>query len=261
MSEVEKKSLLLDLRVLYIEDEEFTRNELSMYLKRRVGQLFTAKDGKEGFELYSEVKPDLILTDLRMPIMNGIELIEAVRKTGSSCPVIVISALSDTETIIKTVDLGIIKYVIKPVNTHELIENMETLAEGIIKSMKGRSHTQNQKVLSRDEKVEAEKKIKSAFANFLKTTTGKGPKDIHVFVKSDEIEIDAMDVLTLFEMGLLNSGKNYGLVDHNRRIFYEENRKELEVRVYESSGIRVNIEKVQVDSKANRDLVLLGIRG
>lgn len=255
----EVRHLLLNLKVLYIEDEEFTRNELSMYLKRRVGQLFTAKNGVEGLQSFQQNKPDLVLTDLKMPEMNGIEFIEAIRRKGSQCPVIVISALSDSETIIKTVDLGIVKYVIKPLNTIELMNSMEALAEEILKRAQGITVLGNMKVLQKDEKLEAEKRVKGSVANFLKLHTGKGPRDIHVFIKGNQMEIDSHEVLTLFELALLTSRKNYGLVDFNRKVFYEENRRDLEEKIGEALGARVALEEIQTNSKENRDFLLLKI--
>ena len=253
------RNLLLNLKVLYIEDEEFTRNELSMYLKRRVGQLFTAKNGIEGLAAFKKNCPDLVLTDLKMPEMSGIEFIEAIRENGSQCPVIVISALSDTETIIKAVDIGIVKYVIKPLDTNELINSMEALAAEILKRDQGATILQNDKVLNKEEKLEAEKKIKGSFANFLKMNTGKGPRDIHVFIKANLIEIEAQEVLTLFELALLPSRKNFGLVDFNRKVFYEENSKDLEDKISEAIGTLAEIKEIRTDSKENKDYLIFKI--
>lgn len=256
---VEDRKLLLNLKVLYIEDEEFTRNELSMYLKRRVGQLFTAKNGLEGLESFEINKPDLVLTDLKMPEMSGLEFIEAIRAKKSNCPVIVISALSDAETIIKTVDLGIIKYVIKPLDTTVLIENMETLAGEILKKNQGATILENKIVINKEEKLEAEKKIKGCFANFLKIHTGKGPKDVHVFIKANLVEVEAHEVLTLFELSLLQSAKNYGMVDFNRKVFYEENKIYIEEKIAEVLGTRIEIKEIRNSSKENIDWLALEI--
>lgn len=253
------RNLLLNLKVLYIEDEEFTRNELSMYLKRRVGQLFTAKNGIEGLAAFKKNSPDLVLTDLKMPEMSGIEFIEAIRENGSQCPVIVISALSDTETIIKAVDIGIVKYVIKPLDTNELINSMEVLAVEILKRDQGATILQNEKIFTKEDKLEAEKKIKGAFANFLKMNTGKGPRDIHVFIKANLIEIEAQEVLTLFELALLPSRKNFGLVDFNRKVLYEENGKDLEDKISEALETPVEIKEIRTDSKENKDCLTFRI--
>ena len=141
-----------------------------------MGSLLTAKNGEEGLKTFNENKPDLVLTDLIMPVMGGIQLIEEIRKTGSSCPVIVISALSDSETIIKTIDHGIIKYIIKPLNTNELIKHMEGLAIDILRDMTGNTVIGGLSLLNKESKQELEKKLKSEIAFFLKTFTGKGSK-------------------------------------------------------------------------------------
>ena len=65
-----------------------------------------------------------------------------------------------------------------------------------------------------------ENEIKNLFARFIKTNTGKGPKDINVFISGNIIEIKAFDTLTLFEKKLLENSKNHSMINYNRQIFY-----------------------------------------
>lgn len=250
---LEKSNLLNNLKVLYIEDEDFTRNELAIFLKRRVGSLLTAKNGEEGLKVFNESKPDLILTDLIMPVMGGIQLIEEIRKIGSSCPVIVISALSDSQTLIKTIDLGIVKYIIKPLNTNELIGHMEGLAIDILRDIAGNTVIAGLSLLDKESKQELEKKLKSEIAFFLKNFTGKGPRDINVFIKGNRIEVKMLGVLTLLEANMVGNKKNYSLVDYNRKIFYEENITVLQSKLGEVVGSDVKLLEVKPDSWSNSD--------
>ena len=105
------EDILSSITILYVEDEEFNRDELSIFFKRRTGNLIVAENGLDGLDKFKKHKPDLIITDLKMPIMDGLEMIEEIRKLGSNIPVIIISALSDSKTILKAVDIGIVKYV------------------------------------------------------------------------------------------------------------------------------------------------------
>lgn len=259
MKESEENGLLNNLKVLYVEDEDFARGELSIFLKRRVGKLYTACNGREGFELFKEHNPDIVLTDLKMPEMGGIELIEEIRKFGSNCPVIVITALSDSETIIKTVDLGIVKYAIKPLNTKELIEHMEATALDILKIRRGETVAGGAALIERDRRKEIEKKLKSEIAFFLKTYTGKGPRDVQVFIKGNAIEVKAFEVLTLIEANLIGSGKNCGLVNYNRKLFYEEKASELESKLEEAAGFKVRLAVIEPDSEKNCDNIVINI--
>lgn len=259
LEQPKKNNLLNNLKVLYIEDEDFTRNELAIFLKRRVGSLLTAKNGEDGLKVFNENKPDLILTDLIMPIMGGIELIEKIRKTGSACPVIVISALSDSDTIIKTVDLGIVKYIIKPINTNELIKHMEGLAAQILKDITGNTVIAGLSLLDKESKQELERKLKSEIAFFLKNFTGKGPRDISVFIKGNKIEVKAIGVLTLLESNMLINKKNYSLVDYNRKIFYQENISPLQLKLGELVGSAVTLLEIKPDSWSNIDQMIFTI--
>ncbi len=256
---LENSSLLNNLKVLYIEDEDFARNELAIFLKRRVGVLLTAKNGEEGLKTFIEHRPDIVLTDLIMPVMGGIQLIEEIRKTGSSCPVIVISALSDSQTIIKTIDQGIVKYIIKPLNTNELIKHMEGLAIDILRDVMGNTVINGLSLLNKEGKQELEKKLKSEIAFFLKSFTGKGPRDVQLFIKGNRIEAKALGVLTLLESNMVVYKRNYSLVDYNRKIFYGENIAALQLKLGEVIGSVVELIEVKPDSCNNCDELIFKI--
>ena len=70
----QEDNLLANLKVLYVEDEEFHREQLGIFLKRRVGKLYLAENGKDGLNKFKELNPDIIITDLKMPEMDGIEM-------------------------------------------------------------------------------------------------------------------------------------------------------------------------------------------
>ena len=255
MENTEQRSLLVNLKVLYVEDEDFTREELSRFLKRRVGKLHLAKNGQEGLEAMQAFKPDFIITDLKMPFMDGLEMTKAIRQLGLDTPVIVISALSDSDTILKAVDLGIVKYVVKPVNTKELSITMEKLALDILKNKQNQSILNDRILIDKEQKQELEKKIKGEMAHFIKSYTGKGPKDIRVFIQGNQIEVRAEGVLTLLELNILANHRNHSLVNYNRRLFYIENRDALEKQVGEGFGSRIELVEVEVDSDQNLDKI------
>ena len=71
--------LLKNIKILYVEDDEQAREELQDVLKRRAGKVMIAENGKQGLELYRDFLPDIILADLYMPEMDGIEMIRRIR--------------------------------------------------------------------------------------------------------------------------------------------------------------------------------------
>jgi PAS domain S-box-containing protein len=121
MIDVQKvNAYLKSLTLLYVEDEETTRELSGMYLSHHVGVLITAENGSKGLDAYREHKPDIIMTDIQMPIMDGLAMLREIRKLDTLIPVIVTTAFEDSEYLKQTIDLGVSGYVTKPVNVHEL---------------------------------------------------------------------------------------------------------------------------------------------
>ena len=80
------------LKILYVEDDEGTREIMQLQFKREFSDVLAAGDGKEALEIYNKDKPDVVITDLSMPVMSGFEMIEIIRSMDKDIPIIVISA-------------------------------------------------------------------------------------------------------------------------------------------------------------------------
>ncbi|WP_425448373.1 Na-translocating system protein MpsC family protein [Dethiothermospora halolimnae] len=253
----DNNNLLYNLKVLLVEDEDSAREELARFIKRRVGKLYTAKNGKEGFEEFSKYKPDIVITDLKMPIMDGLEMIKLIRDKGYDCSIIILSALSDSETILKAVDIGIVKYVVKPINTEELIENIEAIASDILKNKLNESVVNNSMLLDKGEKNKLEQNIKGQVAHFIKEYSGKGPRNIRAFIQGNNIEIKAEGVLTLFEKSIISNKKNNTLVEYNRELFYKENKRDLEEKIEKVINSKVSLIDVESNSLKDKDNLTL----
>ncbi|HCA27938.1 MAG TPA: diguanylate cyclase, partial [Betaproteobacteria bacterium] len=113
-------SPLRNLSVLYVEDDSLVRDQLSQYLKRRVNALYTAANGREGLALFLEHKPALVITDVMMPEMDGLKMAEAIKAASPATPIIITTAFNETDFLLKAIDIGIDKYLIKPVKLHAL---------------------------------------------------------------------------------------------------------------------------------------------
>ena len=109
------REMLKNMKVLYVEDDPQAREELLEVLKRRVGKVFAGENGKQGLELYLDHEPDIVIADLYMPEMDGLEMIRQIRAAGHAPEVIVTSAVEDANTIIGAIDAGVTKYILKPV--------------------------------------------------------------------------------------------------------------------------------------------------
>ena len=255
MESMRNHNLLNNIRVLLVEDDNFTKVELERFLKRRVGKLLTATSGMEGLDILQKNKVDIIITDLKMPNMNGLEMIKIAKKDGYEGPVIIISALSDSSTILKAVDIGIVKYIIKPIDTNQLIFTMEELSSNILKNKYNGLIINEDIILDRDKKVELEKDIGRKVAYFLKTYTGKGPKNIHVFLQGNEIIIKAEEILSIMETNIISDMKNYSIVDYNRTLFYNVNKNILESLIKEVINTEIDLVEVNSNSLKNLDIL------
>jgi DNA-binding response OmpR family regulator len=111
--------------LLYVEDEEFIRGVVAEFLQNYFKEIFQAGAGDEALKLYKEKKPDIIITDIEMPKMDGLELCEKIRKDDKTTPIIIISAYSNQEYLLKAVELNLVKYLIKPVEEDKLFEAIE----------------------------------------------------------------------------------------------------------------------------------------
>lgn len=124
---------LRSLSVLYAEDDEGVQRQLALFLRRRVGKLFVAANGQEGLEIYRREKPDIVVTDVSMPIMGGIEMAEAIKAENYDTPVILTTAYNEPDFFIKSIEIGIDKYVVKPVNPNALVEALLKSAQVLLK--------------------------------------------------------------------------------------------------------------------------------
>ena len=108
--------------LLYVEDEEITRQTVLTLLGRRFPGLAIhgASNGAEGVELFREFSPDLVVTDIKMPAMSGIDMARRLMEQRPSLPVIVTSAHSDMQYLIESIELGISRYVLKPIDSGKL---------------------------------------------------------------------------------------------------------------------------------------------
>jgi len=117
--------------LLYVEDEEYVRKSAIMFLEDFFSNIFEAKDGKKALELYKDKKPDIIITDIEMPKMDGLKLCKKIRQTDDKTPIIIMTAYSHKEYLLKATELNLVKYLIKPIVEEELLSAIEACAEKI----------------------------------------------------------------------------------------------------------------------------------
>jgi uncharacterized protein YbcI len=142
------------------------------------------------------------------------------------------------------------------VNTRELTFTMEKLAVDILKNQLNNTVINDSLLISKSDKQELEKKIKGEIAHFIKSNTGKGPRDVQAFIHGNTIEIKAFEILTLLELNLVSNKRNNSLVEYYRKLFYTEKTNVLEKTIEELVGSRVSLCDIKCDSLNNQDSIM-----
>jgi diguanylate cyclase (GGDEF)-like protein/PAS domain S-box-containing protein len=108
-----------NVRVLYVEDEAESREKLLRVLNRRFSDIHVALDGEEGYELYHRLLPDLIITDIKMNQLSGLNMIEKIREHSDKVQIIVTTAHDDNEFFIQSIENNVNHFILKPIDLNK----------------------------------------------------------------------------------------------------------------------------------------------
>jgi DNA-binding NtrC family response regulator len=112
---------LKSLKILLVEDEDELRRETAAFLELYCGSVIQASNGQEALGLLDSHRPELVISDIRMPVMDGLELAVQLKRRSSATPLIFCTAFTETGYLIKAIELGAAAFVRKPVDTDELL--------------------------------------------------------------------------------------------------------------------------------------------
>lgn len=120
---------LKDISILCVEDEDGIREFIVSTLKYYFKEVYEAKNGLEGYEIYEDYRPKIVLTDIEMPKMDGIELVKKIRKNDLSTMVIMLTAYSSEEYLMNLINLNVDHFILKPLNSKKLSEALTKYVE------------------------------------------------------------------------------------------------------------------------------------
>jgi len=126
-----QKELLKDLRILYVEDDEDVRRNAVEYLRRIAQEVLEAADGKEAIKVWSDERPDIIITDISMPRLNGLDMASYIRSKDKDVQIIIATAYTDTDYLMQAVELNLVKYLVKPITKEKLLSALSQSVEKI----------------------------------------------------------------------------------------------------------------------------------
>ena len=144
-AEIEK----LAVTVLCVDDDETSLKLLNLMLRKKVDVLFTARNGREAFELFLQHRPDIIITDIMMPGMSGLDLARCIRELDQKTSIVITTAFNSTDFLVQSIDLAVTQFVMKPFNEKYLVKALEHCYHGILRERALREQNERISVLSR----------------------------------------------------------------------------------------------------------------
>jgi len=124
--------ILKNLTVLLVEDDSDSKKIMHDVLSDNFEKVFTAQNGDEGLKKFKKYNPNIVITDVFMPISDGLDMTRYIKEISKDTPVIVLSAHSEKETLLKAIDVGVDKYLIKPIMADDILRTTESVAKNKI---------------------------------------------------------------------------------------------------------------------------------
>jgi len=115
--------------VLFIEDEKAIRDNYVNYLQKHFKNVYEAEDGESAYEIYKSKRPELLIVDINIPKLNGLELLKRIRQTDKETRAIVLTAHADIKYLLAATELNLTKYLVKPITRKDLKDALSIALE------------------------------------------------------------------------------------------------------------------------------------
>jgi DNA-binding response OmpR family regulator len=125
-----------DISVLIAEDETKLLHSMVEYLQLFFTHVYAAEDGLMAYEIYEEKRPDIIVADIHMPHLDGLSMIKKIRQNDQETKIIITTAHSDTEKLLQAIELHLVKYLVKPVQSDQLKELLFSIVKDLRSTQK-----------------------------------------------------------------------------------------------------------------------------
>lgn len=237
-----------ELKVLYVEDDENLRLETTKIIERIFDKVDVASDGVEGFNAFTSSHYDLVITDIEMPMVNGIEMSKNIRAIDKNTPIVIVSAYSNTDYFMDAIAIGIDYYILKPIKMPRLIDTLFAAVKRVTDKKIADLYRQN----------EIQKKVQKASQDMLAEITNVSPNPTIVYTDGsisfmnrafqELFEDDDLKKLVANEKYLwsfLNEKISIDSVIHNEHDFIEQ------LDAFESKG---NKHKISLRTKNGRKI-------
>jgi len=181
------------LSLLYIEDDKDIQMMYLDLIEAHVDEVYVAYDGVEGYELYLEKNPDIILLDINMPKLDGLSLAKKIRELDSKVKIIITTAYAEQDKLLQAIELYLIKYILKPIEPMLLVEAIEKAKNEIM--LLNASEGLNKKIYYLDEETLWDFEKEKLYKNELEIKLTKNERRLLQLLSSKETK-----VFTFFEI-------------------------------------------------------------
>lgn len=197
-------SFLKTIDILYVEDEDSVRELLEKRLAKHFGTVYSAPNGEVGLYKFETYRPRIVVTDIRMPIMNGIEMLKSIKAKSPDTRAIVTTAHSDSEYMIQSIDIGVDKYIVKPVNVDLLVNAIKKIAVGFYNEDMSKEY---QKQKAEEKIIESTKNVFEQISNSIPSPLALFKNGQSVFMNDKFLELFSSEQITDLLNGKINLDK------------------------------------------------------
>ncbi|MDF1877416.1 response regulator [Sulfurimonas sp. SAG-AH-194-L11] len=244
---VKLKKYAENCSVLYVEDDELIRDQTASFLGRFFKDIVLGEDGSIGISKYKERKFDIVITDINMPNMNGIDMIREIKEINYEQIVLVTSAHNDSDYLIQLINLDVMRFILKPFNNKQFLYIIYKIAEELsVNSEKELLEAKLRQLSVRYQTIVDEINIGIVvIKDYAIDMANRAFLDIGGFDSYETLKLEMPDIGVLFEESsqCLNAATNEELISQLQEL-KDENRKVRMVRNAKTIEYQVNLSEI-----------------
>ncbi len=145
--------LINNFSILYIEDDSLSQKIVVSVLQRYFKNIYIARDGLEGLERYYETKPDIVLSDISMPNLDGMDMIREIKKLNPKQKIMLFTSYNNVDYLNKAINMGVDKYILKPLNTKKMLLALDDIVQSLKKDKQQDEYKRNLEFVSQHDEL------------------------------------------------------------------------------------------------------------
>jgi diguanylate cyclase (GGDEF)-like protein len=145
--------MLKNFTLLFVEDDKETQEQMKIIMEDEVKDFYQAYNGEEGLALYRETKPDVVLTDINMPIMSGLDMAEKIKQIDKNQSILIMSAFDEKDILLSAINMGIDGFIVKPVDMIQLNNKLTRIVQNLQSKMDAKEYRLQEFEKRREEEI------------------------------------------------------------------------------------------------------------